>query len=196
MDQPISSAGSGPPSSPMATLSWRRSVLAWACAWGPTSATCASHPTRRGTRFEPVPRTCSIAFDAGPQGVRTGGPTGPPMTRPRTGAKQPWAGSRLQKPISRRPAGDALRRRQDGVDVEAVVAVELGQRSGLAEVLDAQRAHAVAAHTAKPGQRLGIGVRHGDDGRIARQLRQQVLDVRSHLAPALLARALSRVPAR
>ena len=41
----------------------------------------------------------------------------------------------LQKPISSRSTADALGRREDGVHVEAVVAVELGERAGLAEVL-------------------------------------------------------------
>src|SRR5262245_10248889 len=172
MDQPISSVGSGRPSSPMAASSWRRSAPASACGWGPTSVICASRPTRRGTHFEPT------------------------LTPADSLAPGRWTGSVLQKPVSHRPAGDALCRRQDRVDVEAVVAVELGQRSGLAEMLHTQRAHAVAADAANPGQRLGIGVRHGDDGGIARQLREQALDVCTPLALALLARTLGRVPAR
>ena len=56
----------------------------------------------------------------------------------------------LQEAIAHRPAADALGGGQDGVHVEAVVAVELGDGARLAEVLDAQRAHAVAAHAAEP----------------------------------------------
>ena len=66
---------------------------------------------------------------------------------------QPMAtvtGSLLQEPIPHRPPAHALRSRQYRVHVEAVVTVQLGQRAGLAEVLHAQRAHAVAAYAAQP----------------------------------------------
>src|SRR5262245_636045 len=41
----------------------------------------------------------------------------------------------LAKPISSRPAGDPLCRRQDGIRIEAVVTVELGDGARLAEML-------------------------------------------------------------
>jgi plasmid stabilization system protein ParE len=59
--------------------------------------------------------------------------------------------SLLQEPIPHRPPAHALGRGEDGVHIEAVVAVQLGKRAGLAEVLNAERPHAVPAHTAKPG---------------------------------------------
>src|SRR5437763_78269 len=60
------------------------------------------------------------------------------------------AHSFLQKPIAHGTAADTLGGSEDRIHVEAVVAVELGERAGLAEVLDTERAHAVAADAAEP----------------------------------------------
>ena len=53
---------------------------------------------------------------------------------------------------------DRLRRRQDAVGVDAVVAVEVGDRAGLAEMLDAERPRAVAVHGAEPAERRRVAV--------------------------------------
>ena len=50
-------------------------------------------------------------------------------------------------------------------------------RAGLAEMLDAERLDAVAAHAAEPAQRGRMAVDHGDDAAIARQRRQQFFDM-------------------
>src|SRR5437773_687104 len=73
--------------------------------------------------------------------------------------------------------GEAFRRIDDGVGVEAVVAVEVVNGAGLAEMLDAERLDAVAADAAEPAQRRRMAVDDGDDAAIARQRRQQVLDM-------------------
>ena len=49
-----------------------------------------------------------------------------------------------------RPGRDRLGGGDDGVGVDAVVAVEILDRAGLAEMLDAERPHAVAMDGAKP----------------------------------------------
>jgi hypothetical protein len=49
----------------------------------------------------------------------------------------------------RPPQRDSLRSGDDGVGVDAVVAVEVGDRAGLAEMLDAERPHAMAKDSAR-----------------------------------------------
>src|SRR5262245_3192140 len=83
----------------------------------------------------------------------------------------------LTKSIPVRPARDACRSSQDCIRIKAVVGIELGDRARLAEVLDAERPHAMAAHAAEPGERLWVCIRYCYQGRIARQLGQQTLDV-------------------
>ena len=60
----------------------------------------------------------------------------------------------LQEPVARGAAGDAFGGGEDRVHVEAVEAVELGERAGLAEVLHPQRPHPMPAHTAELAERL------------------------------------------
>jgi len=51
--------------------------------------------------------------------------------------------------ISDRPAGcDALRCRDDGIGVDAVVPIEVGERAGLPKVLDAKWAHGLPVSSA------------------------------------------------
>src|SRR5580658_3121664 len=73
--------------------------------------------------------------------------------------------------------GDAFGRVDDSVGVDAVVAVEVVYGAGLAEMLDAERFHPVAAHTAEPAQRRRMTIDHGDDAAVARQRRQQSFDM-------------------
>src|SRR5258706_10648383 len=71
--------------------------------------------------------------------------------------------------------GDGFGGVDDGVGVDAVVAVEIVDRPGLPEMLDAERFDLVAAHAAEPAEGGGMTVDHGDDAAVARQRRQQVL---------------------
>jgi hypothetical protein len=80
----------------------------------------------------------------------------------------------------------------DGVGVDAVVAVEIGNRAGLAEMLDAERLHAVAAHAAQPAERRGMAVEHGDDAAVARQRRQEPLDIAHVFRAAVIAADAAR----
>src|SRR5438445_6480283 len=63
--------------------------------------------------------------------------------------------------------GPARRQRRcrcdDGIGVDAVVAIEIRDRAGLPEMLDAERAHAMAVHGAEPGERCRVAVDHGYD---------------------------------
>jgi hypothetical protein len=73
--------------------------------------------------------------------------------RPRHGRRDgPYVILRQRLQMPDRTAGrDSLRGGDDGVGVDAVVAVQLGKRSGLAEMLDAERTRAVAGDRAEPG---------------------------------------------
>ena len=93
--------------------------------------------------------------------------------------------------------GDAFGRVDDSVGVDAVVAVEVVYGAGLAEMLDAERFHPVAAHTAEPTQRRRMAVDHGDDAAVARQRRQQFFDMAQMLhAAAVAAQRPRRGPPR
>src|SRR3546814_17479102 len=67
----------------------------------------------------------------------------------------------------RAAGGGGVGRGDDGGGVDAVVGVEVLHRASLAEVLDAERLHAVAAHAAEPGQRRRVAVQHGDEAGVA-----------------------------
>src|SRR4029078_6815808 len=72
---------------------------------------------------------------------------------------------------------DGLRRRNDRVGIDAVVPVELGERSGLSEMLDAQGSCPVAGDCAKPRQGCGMSVEHRDDAAMGRHIGEQPLDM-------------------
>src|SRR5580692_5620605 len=95
----------------------------------------------------------------------------------------------------RPPRRDRLRRGDDGVGVDAVVAVEVLDRAGLAEMLDAERPHAMAVDGAEPGQSRRMAVEHADDAAMAWQAGEQALDMRAGVNQAALARAAGRGPA-
>ena len=57
--------------------------------------------------------------------------------------------SRRPEMPDRTPRRDGLGGGNDGVGVDAVVAVEVGDRAGLAEMLDAERPHAMAKGSAR-----------------------------------------------
>src|SRR5262245_4344044 len=59
--------------------------------------------------------------------------------------------------------GEAFSRIDDGVGVKAVVTVEIRNRAGLAELLDAERLDAMAADAAEPAERRRMAVDHGHD---------------------------------
>src|SRR6185437_9055227 len=69
------------------------------------------------------------------------------------------SGQRLQM-TDRAARRDGLRRGDDGIRVDAVVPVEVGERAGLAEMLDAERARAMAGDRTEPGERRRMAVEH------------------------------------
>src|ERR1700751_4685203 len=89
----------------------------------------------------------------------------------------------------RPPRRDGLGGGDDGVGVDAVVAVEILDRAGLAEMLDAERPHAMAGDGAQPSQSRRMTVEHADDAAMARQAGEQALDVRAGANQAALAGA-------
>ena len=72
---------------------------------------------------------------------------------------------------------DAFGRIDDGVGVHAVVAVEVIDGTGLAELFDAERLDPMAAHAAEPAERRRMSIEHSDDAAIARQRGEQLFDV-------------------
>src|ERR1044071_2255605 len=96
-----------------------------------------------------------------------------------------------------RPAGrDRLRAGDDRVGVDAVVAIELRNRAGLAEMLDAERAGAMAKDRAKPAERRRMRVADRHDAAMRRHIGKEALDVRARVHQPALARALRGGPAR
>src|SRR5262249_42860041 len=78
-------------------------------------------------------------------------------------------GPRFERP-DRAPGRKRRRRRDDGVGVDAVVPIKLRDRAGLPEMLDAERAHAMAVDGAEPGERRRMAVEHGDDAAMGRDI--------------------------
>ena len=69
------------------------------------------------------------------------------------------SGLRQRPKVPDRSAGrDGLRRGDDGISVDAVEAVEVGQRSGLAEMLHAKWAYTVARNRPQPGERRRMSI--------------------------------------
>jgi len=78
--------------------------------------------------------------------------------------------SRQRSQVPDRPArGERGGGCDDGIGVDAVVPVELGDRAGLAEMFDAERPDPMAVDGAQPAKRRRMAVEHADDAAIARQ---------------------------
>src|ERR1700694_5727645 len=92
----------------------------------------------------------------------------------------------------RRAGGETFGGVDDGVGVDAVVAIEVIDGAGLAEMLDTERFDAVAVHAAEPAQRRGMAVYHGHDAAFARKRRKQFLDMAKMRHPAAVATQLAR----
>src|SRR5215471_7382575 len=88
--------------------------------------------------------------------------------------------------------GQALGGIDDGVGVDAIVAIEVVDGAGLAEMFDAERLDAVTAHAAEPAERRRMAVDHGDDAAVAWQGREQFFDMAQVLHAAAVAPQFSR----
>src|SRR5690349_5973367 len=94
-----------------------------------------------------------------------------------------------------RTAGrDRLGGGNDRIRVDAVVPVKRSQRTGLAEMLDAEGTNAVTGDRTEPCQGSWMTVEHGDDPAMRGNVRQQTLDMRTRMDQASFACALSRSP--
>src|SRR5579872_7542007 len=94
-------------------------------------------------------------------------------------AAAPGPTSHGQFPVThRRAGGETFGRIDDGVGIDAVVAIEVVDRAGLAEMFDPERFDPMAAHPAEPGERRRMSVDHGHEAAIARQGRKQLFDMR------------------
>ena len=77
-----------------------------------------------------------------------------------------------------RAAGrNRLCRRDDGVGVDAIVPIELGERARLAEMLNAQRARSVSGNSAEPAESRWVAIKHGDNAAMRRHVGEQPLDM-------------------
>src|SRR5258708_101665 len=103
-----------------------------------------------------------------------------------------WLSHRHLAVPHRGAGGDGFGGVDDGVGVDAVVAVEIVDRPGLPEMLDAERFDLVAAHAAEPAEGGGMTVDHGDDAAVARQRRQKFLDMAEMWHAAAVAAKFSR----
>src|SRR5580693_3527231 len=83
----------------------------------------------------------------------------------------------------------------DGVGVDAVVAVEVLDRAGLAEMLDAERPHAMSMDGAEPRQSRRMAIEHADDAAMPRHVGEQPLDMGAGVDQTALARPARRAPA-
>ena len=73
---------------------------------------------------------------------------------------------------------------------------QIGNRSGLPEMLDAERPHAMPCDRAEPRERCGVSVEHGHKPAIRRYFVQQPFDMRARMDKPAFARALRRRPSR
>ncbi len=123
----------------------------------------ASYPCTKAREFEPA--ICGTPALRQTLDIRAG-----------VGGWQDGSASADQTAILRcrtgAPDSQRFRRIDDGVGVDAVVAIEVVDGAGLAEMLDAERLEPVAAHAAEPAERGRMAVDHGDDAAVARQRRQ------------------------
>src|SRR5262249_45164254 len=95
-----------------------------------------------------------------------------------------------------RAAGrDCLGGSNDRIRIDAVVAVEVANFSGLTEVLHAERTHAMAAHGAQPREGCRMPVEHRDDAAVRRYLGEEPLDVGTGMHEPALARPARGGPA-
>src|SRR2546423_15296384 len=77
----------------------------------------------------------------------------------------------------RRAGGQAFRRVDNGVGVDAVVAIELVDGAGLAEMLDAECFEPMAPYAAQPTERGGMAVDRGNYPAVSPQRRQHPFDM-------------------
>ena len=83
----------------------------------------------------------------------------------------------------------------DGLGVDAVMAVEIGDGARLTEMLDAERARAMTRHRAEPTERRRMAVDDGDEAAMRRQRLEQPFDMRTGMDEPALARPARRRPA-
>ena len=66
---------------------------------------------------------------------------------------------------------------KDRIGIDAVVTLEIGEVSGLPEMLDAEGLGAMAIDAAQPGERGRMAIKHADDAAVARESGHQALDM-------------------
>src|SRR5262245_65777667 len=95
-----------------------------------------------------------------------------------------------------RPAGrDRLCRRDDGIRIDAIVAVKIGQRTGLAEMPNTEWPHPVTGDSAEPSPRRRMPTGDPDDPAMPGYVCEQALTVGARMHEPSLPRTLTRRPA-
>ena len=83
----------------------------------------------------------------------------------------------------------------NGVGIDTVVAIEIANRAGLAEMFDPHRDRLMTGDSAQPGQRRRMTVDDGDDFAVTRKVGHQGLDMRLRRFVAAGPGTLGRSPA-
>src|SRR5438093_12299437 len=76
----------------------------------------------------------------------------------------------------RAAGGKRCRCGHNGVGIDAVVPIEVGNRAGLAEMLDPERTSLVPVHGAQPGECCRMAVEHRDNAAVGGNVGKQLLD--------------------
>src|SRR5439155_8029014 len=95
----------------------------------------------------------------------------------------------------RPPRDDRLGGRDDRVGVDTVMAIKLGNRSGLAEMFDPEWPHPMAVDRTEPGERRRVPVDDGHDPAMGRHFGEDPFDMRTGVDETAFARAQRRGPA-
>src|SRR5262249_4791066 len=131
------------------------------------------------------------------RGRRKSARTLPNLPLPRNGGGMPLSPALRGAEIADwTPWGDHLCRGNDGIGIDPIVPVEVGDGTRLAEMLDTEWPDAVAVDRAEPCQGRRVAIQHSDNAAISGQTGKQPLDVRAGMDKSTFAGATGRGPAR
>lgn len=98
--------------------------------------------------------------------------------------------------MANRAAGrDRLSRMQNGIRVDAVMAVEVGNRPSLPEMLHSQWADAMTVDRTEPRQGRRMAIKDSDEAAMGRDLHQQTLNVGAGVQEPVFTGTAGRGPA-
>jgi hypothetical protein len=95
----------------------------------------------------------------------------------------------------RAPCDSSVCGMQDGVRINTMKVVQIWSGSDLAAMFNAKRLCNMALDGAEPRQSCRMAINDRDDGAVARQWRQQALNVTERTAVSPMSKSLCRLPA-